>query len=134
MKKMLIFQKCALVMAVLAGMLVTLGPALPAHAGPFDAAKKQACRGADTGSGTRDCDNRADNKLSDTIQSIINVLTIIVGIAAVIAIILNGLRLILAAGDSNSITSARNGIIYALIGLIIVALAQAIVRFVLSRA
>ena len=68
------------------------------------------------------------------ITQIINVFSIVVGIVAVIMIIVGGLKYITSGGDSGKVTSAKNSIIYAIIGLVIVALAQVIVRFVLSKA
>jgi Type IV secretion system pilin len=55
-------------------------------------------------------------------------------VAAVIAIIISGLRYVTSAGDSNSINGAKNTILYAVIGLVIVAMAQIIVKFVLGKA
>lgn len=72
--------------------------------------------------------------LNSVIAAIVNVICILAGIAAVIMIIVSGLRLITANGDSNSIASARTGIIYSLIGLLVVAFAQFIVYFVLHHA
>lgn len=63
----------------------------------------------------------------------LNVLSILVGIIAVVVIIISGLRLIVSSGDSNSISAARRALIYAVIGLAIAAVAQAIVRFLLVR-
>jgi hypothetical protein len=48
-------------------------------------------------------------------------------------IIWGGLKYITSGGDSGNVTGAKNTILYAIIGLIIVALAQFIVRFVLSK-
>jgi hypothetical protein len=58
---------------------------------------------------------------------------VIVGVAAVIMIIIGGFRYITSSGDSASVNSAKNTILYAIIGLVIVALAQVIVRFVLNQ-
>lgn len=71
--------------------------------------------------------------LNNTIAAIINVISIIAGIAAVVMIMISGFRMITANGDANTISSARTGIIYSLIGLIIVAFAQFIVYFVLDK-
>lgn len=70
--------------------------------------------------------------LSDTVASVINVLSIVVGIVAVIMIILAGFRYITSGGKQESIASAKNSLIYAIVGLVIVALAQLIVQFVLN--
>ena len=88
------------------------------------------CQGVSlTGGG---CDAGA-NSFSNTIKLVINILSIISAIAAVIMIIVGGLRYITSGGDSGKVASAKSSIIYAIIGLIIVALAQFIVRFVLFR-
>ena len=49
-------------------------------------------------------------------------------------IIIGGLRYITSGGDSGNVTGAKNTILYAVVGLIVVALAQVIVRFVVNRA
>jgi len=55
-------------------------------------------------------------------------------VAAVIMIIVGGFRYITSGGDSTRVGGAKNTLIYAIVGLIIVALAQAIVHFVLNNA
>lgn len=74
------------------------------------------------------------NQIERLIRNIVDILSTIVGIVAVIMIIIGGFKYITSAGDSNNVASAKNTIIYALVGLIIVALAQVIVRFVLGAA
>lgn len=71
--------------------------------------------------------------INKVIHTIINLLSVAVGIVAVIMIIVGGLRYITSGGSDTSVTSAKNTILYAIIGLIIVALAQILVRFVLSK-
>ncbi|HEX5798452.1 MAG TPA: hypothetical protein VFX79_03795 [Candidatus Saccharimonadales bacterium] len=76
---------------------------------------------------------QAERSFSDLVTLVINVLSIVVGIIAVIMVIWGGFKFITSGGDSSKVTSARNTIIYAIIGLIIVALAQTIVKFVLAK-
>ena len=68
------------------------------------------------------------------IETTINILSWIVGVAAVIMIIISGFRFVTSGGDANATKSARSGIIYAVVGLIVVLLAQALVWFVLGEA
>jgi cytochrome bd-type quinol oxidase subunit 2 len=75
----------------------------------------------------------ATGKINRLIATIINLFSLIVGVVSVIMIIIGGFRYITSGGDSNNVTSAKNTILYAIIGLIIVALAQTIVRFVLRQ-
>lgn len=76
---------------------------------------------------------QTNQKLNDIIHTVINLLSVIVGVVAVIMIIIGGLRYITSGGSDTSVTGAKNTILYAIIGLIIVALAQILVRFVLSK-
>ena len=54
-------------------------------------------------------------------------------VTAVMMIIVGGFRYITSGGASDSVSSAKNTIIYAIVGLVVVALAQFIVQFVLNR-
>jgi hypothetical protein len=73
------------------------------------------------------------NKLNDIIKLVINIFSLIVGVVAVIMIIIGGLKYITSGGDSGNVTGAKNTILYAIIGLVVVALSQFIVRFVLAK-
>jgi hypothetical protein len=75
----------------------------------------------------------ATDKINNLIQTIVNLLSAIVGFVAVVMIIVGGLRYITSGGNDTSVTGAKNTILYAIIGLIIVALSQLIVHFVLNK-
>lgn len=98
------------------------------------------CKGANNAaSGTDDgCGNAGLNNDNGDLKSIaskvVTLFSIIVGIIAVIMIIWGGLRYITSGGDSGKVGNAKSSLIYAIIGLIIVALAQFIVHFVLNTA
>lgn len=96
------------------------------------------CAGAnleitDDPSGACDREDSALQKVSDIIRRIVNLLSVIVGVVAVIMIIVGGFRYVTSGGSDASVTGAKNTILYAVIGLIIVALAQVIVNFVLRN-
>ncbi len=78
-------------------------------------------------------DTAAGDRVNDIIKLVINIFSLIVGVVSVIMIIIGGLKYITSGGDSGNITGAKNTILYAIIGLVVVALAQVVVRFVLSR-
>jgi cytochrome bd-type quinol oxidase subunit 2 len=84
-----------------------------------------ACSPADT--------NTATTRINSIITTIINIFSLVVGIVAVIMIVVGGFKYITSGGDSGNITSAKNTIVYAVIGLVVVALAQFIVQFVLNK-
>lgn len=81
------------------------------------------------------CESAQDpnGSVNRILTTIINVFSLVVGIIAVIMIIIGGIRFVLSGGDSNNVSAARNTIIYAIVGLVVVALAQVIVHFVLNR-
>ncbi len=92
----------------------------------------EVCAGIATAAGAG-C-NGSNTSLNDTVANIVNILSIVIGIVAVIMIIIGGFRYITSGGDSGKLAGARNTIIYACIGLVIVALAQSLVHFVLHAA
>lgn len=84
--------------------------------------------------GNTSCAPTGGTQIEDVIAAAINLISIVVGVIAVIMIIIGGLKYIMSSGDSNNINSAKNTILYAIIGLVIVALAQVIVRYVIDKA
>lgn len=88
---------------------------------------------ANAGQCTAVASEGSTDKVNDTVSLIINIFSWVVGVVAVIMIIVGGFKYITSGGDSGKITSAKNSIIYAIIGLVIVALAQIIVQFVLTK-
>lgn len=82
-----------------------------------------------------DCDSSVpQDNINDLITSVVNIFSMIVGVIAVIFIVYGGFKYITSGGDSGKISAAQQSIIYAIVGLVVVALAQIIVRFVLFRA
>lgn len=78
-------------------------------------------------------EENSGNDLRAVIRTTLNVLTWIVGVAAVVVLIIAGFRYVVSGGSSSGVTGAKNMIIYALIGVVIALLAQVIVRFVVSN-
>jgi hypothetical protein len=123
----------------IAAIALMLAPAAPVFA---QSAQQQINSGLCTGSNLEftedtsgaDCSTSdATEKINNLIHTIVNLLSAIVGIVAVVMIIVGGLRYITSGGNDASVTGAKNTILYAIIGLIIVALAQILVRFTLSK-
>ncbi|MDO8265396.1 MAG: hypothetical protein Q7T41_00470 [Candidatus Saccharibacteria bacterium] len=78
--------------------------------------------------------NTAAERIDEIVSQIINILSLAVGVVAVVMIIVGGFRYITSGGDSGNVTGAKNTILYAVVGLVVVALAQVIVRFVVDKA
>jgi hypothetical protein len=68
------------------------------------------------------------------LTNIANLVSLIVGIASVVTIMIAGFRYIRSSGDASTTSSAQNTIIYAVIGLLVAGAGQLLVAFVLNRA
>jgi hypothetical protein len=66
------------------------------------------------------------------VKTILSIVFAIVGALALLMITISGLRYVTSAGDPQRTASAKNGIIYSLVGLIIAITAEAIVSFVVK--
>ncbi|CAN5399816.1 hypothetical protein BH10PAT3_BH10PAT3_5460 [soil metagenome] len=112
--------------------------ALPAATYAAEGIQQNLCAGAnlDVNSNCNSggiTDAQAQAKINDIIRTVINLFSLIVGVVSVIMIIIGGLKYITSGGDGGNVSSAKNTIIYAIVGIVIVALAQFIVRFVLTK-
>jgi hypothetical protein len=70
---------------------------------------------------------------SAELTSILSVVFGVITIIAVIIIIIQGIKFVLSEGNPEKAASARKGIIYALVGLVLSLSANVIVVFVLGR-
>jgi cytochrome bd-type quinol oxidase subunit 2 len=104
-----------------------------AHAALFDGAKGSACGGVVLSADSSTCDPTAEKKANSLLGTALNIFSMVVGIIAVIMIMVGGLKYITSQGDSAQTNSAKETVLYAAIGLVIVAMAQIIVKFVLKR-
>lgn len=117
------------------GLIITLSLAVPALAAntntqlfsPCDINKKTA-----TSPVCKD-KNTTTNPVNQKIKTASNIVAIATSVAAVIFIILGGLTMITSAGNPEAVANARKRIIYAVVGLVIVALAWTTVAFVTDR-
>lgn len=69
----------------------------------------------------------------EVLKNGLNIMYGLVGIIAVIVIIIGGITYATSAGNSASITKAKNMLLYAVIGLVVIIAAYAITNFVLLR-
>ncbi len=123
------FYALAITLAVLLGSAV----ALPVPAGAANVFR--ACDSVAGGTAVckEESSNKGKNPVINAMKIALEILSIIVGFAAVVLIILGGIKFMMAGGDPSSIKSGRDTVIYALIGVAVVIFAQAIVAFVLNK-
>lgn len=119
-----------LILSLFGGVLLLAGtPRVSAQL--FNDAKGEACRGINLGGGDACADG--SGRLQTILGAVLNILSVIIGFIAVIMIVIAALKFITSQGEASNIASARSTLLYAVVGLIVVALAQFIVRFVLAR-
>ncbi len=127
---------------IILGTLLLLAPAILAPAGVLAATgdvQGSLCTGgdtlkvSDTGGNCTNVGSGATGTFNDKIKLVVDFLSAVIGFIAVVMIIIGGFRYITSGGSSDRVSSAKNTIIYAIIGLVIVALAQVIVQFVLNK-
>jgi len=113
-------------MFALLGVLAVSTPAYAAN-GVF----KEAC----SGSSSVVCNQQKNGeaKTLTFVKQIIGLLMVAIGIISVIVIIVGGIRFTTSNGDSAKIKSAKDTILYAVVGLIVAVLAFPIATFVLDR-
>jgi Type IV secretion system pilin len=94
----------------------------------FATSKSEAQQGIkDTGAGGSASD------VPKLIKGALSLLSYLVGVASIIMIVIGGFKYVTSNGDSGGIASAKNTIIYAVVGLVIAIFAQGIVRFVIDK-
>lgn len=133
-----ILKKSIVTLSAVAALLmpVAVPVAVGAQAATEPDIQNGLCTGANLSTTPTDCANTTSEAAGDVdtiITTVINIFSLVVGVVSVIMIIIGGLKYITSGGDSGNVSGAKNTILYAIIGLVIVALAQVIVKFVLGR-
>jgi len=129
-------KKLTLILSALTLYFIPLLATQTASASLFDNAKNQACQGLAVSDNPQQntCDTTVNQTANSVLKKAINLFSVVIGVIAILMVIIGGLKYITSSGDSNNVNSAKNTILYAIIGLVVVALAQVIVRFVLDKA
>lgn len=70
---------------------------------------------------------------SGQVETLLMNVYIVAGIVAVVAIIIGGVRYTTSGGESSNIKAAKDTILYAVVGLIVVIMAAAITDFVINN-
>jgi hypothetical protein len=122
-------MKISIKMVLLAGLMLLAVAFVPHQV--LAQAGDAVCEGAGQVAGGTCADT--GGQINSLVETGVRLLQIIAGIVAVVYIIIAGLRYITSNGDSSKISSAKNGIIFACIGIAVVALSEVIIQFVLNR-
>ncbi len=116
-----------LVPAMLLGLSV-VAPATPVFAAACDTTGLSITEGAKCSQGNEQATNLfGDGGIFETVT---NILLFLVGAVSVIMLIIGGIRYVVSGGDQSAVTSAKNTILYAIVGIVVAFLAYAAVQFV----
>lgn len=116
------------------GIGITMLAPWRALAAPASANTAQ-CQGLKDVAGDTECSSNAAGTVTLTgkVGDVINTLFLVAGAIAVIIIIVAGIRYITSTGDSSRVQTAKDALLYAVIGLVVVILARMIVGFVIGQ-
>ena len=114
--------------------LLTIGLGIALVATPVSALGEG---GASAGIGAARGDNTPSNLVngdSSIIMRAINIMLFAVGVLSVVMLIFGGFRYVISGGKKESVTNAKNTILYAIVGLLVAVFAYAIINFILGAA
>ena len=114
--------------------LLTIGLGVALAATPVSALGEG---GASAGIGAARGDNTPSNLVngdSSIIKRAINIMLFAVGVLSVVMLIFGGFRYVISGGKKESVTNAKNTILYAIVGLLVAVFAYAIINFILGAA
>lgn len=116
----------------IAGLLLGVGLMVAPFASVTSASVASELKDGANSTTKADADGKRGPTLQEQIQNVTNVLLFIIGAVAVIVIIFAGIKFTTADGDASKIKSARDTILYAVVGVIIAIIAYAIVYWVVG--
>ena len=133
-----LLKKVSATLLLVPALVLSLGVAAPAYAAEAEAAT--GCDVVNTGGIAHGAEcakpTNAPAQLfgpNSIFVTITNIMLFIIGAIAVIMLIVGGIRYVVSAGDQNAVTSAKNTILYAIIGIVVAFLAYAAVNFVSNQ-
>ncbi len=117
----------ALGVSVVSGDVAFAGTTTPAPSTEVDLSLSG---GANAAQGTEQTGNLfGDGGIFETVT---NILLFLIGAISVIMLIIGGIRYVVSGGDQAAVTSAKNTILYAIVGIVVAFLAFAAVSFVID--
>lgn len=118
----------------LAFSVVIFTPKASAAFDPF----KDTCDGSQASNESAVCKDKNFNvgqspvdPANGIIPKVANIIAAVGGVIAVVFIMINGVSLLTSTGDSAKVNKARDGLIYASVGIVVIIMARAIVAFIM---
>jgi hypothetical protein len=125
------------VAAILTSIVLTFGAGATVSAATCSTASNPLTCACGSGANTSDaCKATTTNPLTGpngVFKKVSLVIAFIAGVSAVIVILVAGVMFVTAGGDAQKVAGARKTIIGAVIGLVVIAMSEALVIFVVSK-
>lgn len=121
---------------LLLGLVVALGTTLCVTSATLATSsdpKDSVCQGIGATYSNGSCQVSQGKDLASIVKTILNIFSWVVGMVSVMFAVYAGFRYVTSGGDSNKVKSAKDTLLYVVVGLIVVALSQVIVNFVLVK-
>lgn len=115
-----------LVLTIMFGSMLAMSPVVLADA------RTEICDGVAAAGGGTGCTPGSGPTVQSVVAKVVNILSFVVGVVAVIMVIVGGIKYVTSSGDSNNVNSAKNTILYAIVGLVVAVMAQILVKYVLN--
>jgi hypothetical protein len=119
--------KVMMAVALISGFLT-----MPAMAANSNDQLFAACKQAPGSAVCHDIDTK-DNPVVRIIHVAADIIAVLTGVLAVVAIIVSGLQMIISSGNAETVKTARRRLVSAVVGLVVVALAWTIITFALDN-
>lgn len=130
------YKKFALLAVIFSAVAFSLLSAPGAHAASLhsvqtlaSAGKSDACSGLNQVGGS--CGG-GQSDIGGVLRGVVEIISYIAGIIAVLMIVISGIRFITSSGDSSKVAAAKTALVYALIGIAVLGLSQLLIHVVLS--
>lgn len=118
---------------VLCGTLLLPAGAMAATPTPYDPLGQACSSGGNTSAVCNKGHGATVTDPNAVMRRVTNIIAVLAGFIAIIIIIVGGIMFLTSGGDTQKVAGARSAVLGALIGLAIIALARAVVLFILSK-
>jgi hypothetical protein len=120
--------KVMMIVALISGFLT-----MPAMAANANDQLFAACKNKANDSAICHDKSTKDNPVVRIIHVAADIIAVLTGVLAVVAIIVSGLQMIISSGNAETVKTARRRLVSAVVGLVVVALAWTIITFALDN-
>lgn len=110
-----------------AGVMAVALPAQPAYAQTCTGGKDCVTKGANN------VQTGSSKTLPENIEQVTNLLLFLLGAVAVIMLVIGGFKFVTSNGSAEQVKSAKNTVMYAIVGLVVAIVAYAVVRWVVAQ-